>query len=109
MNRTPHPPPNMRGRVPIEKAGAPSFPAARERVGGHPSSANGHQLNGQAEEWGPLVRQSAPAARLARILHHSASELWELCTLTDTGQMQQEARAIASRILASSPGDPNPL
>lgn len=81
MSRTPHPPPNMRGRVPIE--------------------------NAAAEVQGPLVRQPAPAARLARILHHSASELWELCTLTDTDQMRNEARAIASRILASSPGDPS--
>jgi hypothetical protein len=58
-----------------------------------------------AEVQGPLVRQPAPAARLARILHHSAQELWDVCTETDTAQMHQEARAIASRILAACPSD----
>jgi hypothetical protein len=62
-----------------------------------------HDLNGSAEKQGPLVRQPAPAARLARILHHTANELWELCALTDTNQMQQEASAIARRILATCP------
>ena len=60
-----------------------------------------HELNGVRETQGPLVRQPAPAARLARILHHTANDLWELCTLTDTNQMQQEANAIAKRILAT--------
>jgi hypothetical protein len=54
---------------------------------------------------GPLVRQPVPAARLARILHHSATDLWDVCTLTDTGQMWEEARAIASRILAACPSN----
>jgi hypothetical protein len=54
---------------------------------------------------GPLVRQPANAARLARILNHSATDLWDVCTLTDAAQMWEEARAIASRILAASPGD----
>lgn len=58
-----------------------------------------------AEVQGPLVRQPASAARLARILHNSATDLWEVCTLTDSAQMWEEARAIASRILASCPGD----
>lgn len=61
--------------------------------------------NSQAEEWGPLVRQPAPAARLSRVLHHSAQELWDICTETDPAQMYEEARAIASRILASCPND----
>ncbi len=61
-------------------------------------------ISGHAEEWGPLVRQPAPAARLARIMHRSAQDLWDACTLTDTAQMWEEARAIASRILASCPG-----
>ena len=60
-----------------------------------------HELNGVRETQGPLVRQPAPAARLARILHHTANDLWELCTLTDTNQMQHEANAIAKRILAT--------
>jgi len=79
---TPHPAPRRNaqgGRVPIE--------------------------NAAAEVEGPLVRQPAPAARLARILHHSATDLWDLCTLTDSAQMWEEARAIASRILAASPSD----
>jgi hypothetical protein len=54
---------------------------------------------------GPLIRQPAPAARLARILNNAAIELWDACTLTDSGQMWEEARAIASRILAACPGD----
>jgi hypothetical protein len=58
-----------------------------------------------AEVQGPLVRQPAPAARLARILHHSAQELWDTCTETDTAQMYEAARAIASRILAACPSD----
>ncbi len=58
-----------------------------------------------AEVQDPLVRQPASAARLARILHNSATDLWEVCTLTDSAQMWEEARAIASRILASCPGD----
>ncbi len=62
-------------------------------------------LNGVAEVQGPLVRQTAPAARLARILHHSASDLWELCTLADTEQMRHEARSVANRILAACPED----
>ena len=57
------------------------------------------------DEQGPLVRQPAPAARLARILHHAAMELWDACTYTDAAQMWEEARAIASRILAAAPGE----
>jgi len=60
-------------------------------------------LQGVTEEWGPLIRQPAPAARLARILHHAATELWDLCTYTDSAEMWEEARAIASRILAACP------
>jgi len=62
-------------------------------------------IDGKAETWGPLVRQPRPAARLARILNHSASDLWDVCTMTDTAQMQQEARAVAARILAACPSD----
>jgi hypothetical protein len=61
-------------------------------------------LTGAIED-GPLVRQPAPAARLARVLHNAAQELWDACVLTDAGQMWEEARAIASRILASCPSD----
>jgi hypothetical protein len=71
----------------------------------HPHRAQTKELHGVAEVQGPLVRQPAPAARLARILHNSATDLWDVCTLTDKAQMWEEARAIASRILASCPGD----
>lgn len=54
---------------------------------------------------GPLVRQPAEAARLALILNHAAMELWDLCTYTDAPQMWEEARAVASRILAACPTD----
>lgn len=62
-------------------------------------------MHGQAEVWGPLVKQPPACARLATILHHAAQELWDACTLTDHAQMYEEARAIASRILASCPHD----
>ncbi len=52
---------------------------------------------------GPLVRQPEPAARLALILNHAAMELFDVCTYDDSGQMWEEARAIASRILAACP------
>jgi hypothetical protein len=54
---------------------------------------------------GPLVWQPEPAARLATVLNHAATELWDASTLDDAGQMWEEARAIASRILASCPID----
>ena len=57
------------------------------------------------EEQGPLVRQPAPAARLARVLNHAAQELWDLCTSTNHAEMCEDARAIASRILAATPID----
>jgi hypothetical protein len=60
-------------------------------------------VHGVTEVDGPLVRQPAPAARLAQILNRSATDLWDVCTLTDSAQMWEEARAIASRILASCP------
>jgi hypothetical protein len=60
-------------------------------------------LQGDIEEQGPLVRQSVPAAKLARILYHAATELWDLCTYTEAADMWEEARAIASRILAACP------
>jgi hypothetical protein len=62
-----------------------------------------HTINGSAEVWGPLIRQPEPAARLARILNRSANGLLDACTLTDSDQMWDEARAIAGRILASEP------
>ena len=65
-----------------------------------------HGITTPAEnEPGPLVTQPAPAARLARILHNAAQELWDACTLQDAAQMWEDARAIASRILAACPKD----
>jgi len=60
-------------------------------------------IDGKAEVWGPLVKQPPAAARLARIMHHSAQQLWDLCTELDAAQMSDEARAIAARIIASCP------
>ena len=51
------------------------------------------------------MRQPRPAARIARILHNSATDLWDTCTLTDAAQMQAEARAVAQRILAACPSE----
>jgi hypothetical protein len=70
-----------------------------------PRTENRVVIHGTEEIWGPLIRQPAPAARVARILHNSATDLWDLCTMTDTDQMQDEARAIAGRILAACPAD----
>jgi len=61
--------------------------------------------NSAAQVQGPLLRQPIPAARLARILTHAAEELWDTTTLTDTAQMWEDARTIASRILAAAPGE----
>lgn len=58
-------------------------------------------LQGIDDEQGPLIRQSPAAARLARVLNHAATELWDLCTYTDAPEMWEEARCIASRILAA--------
>lgn len=65
-----------------------------------PLAINGEPANFQT---GPLVRQPAPAARLAHILNRAATDLWDVCTLDDAAQMWEEARAIASRILAACP------
>jgi len=51
------------------------------------------------------LSQTPAAARLAHILNHAATELWDLCTEPDAAQMWEDARAIASRILAACPGD----
>ena len=53
---------------------------------------------------GPLVQQPADCARLAAILHMAAMDLWDVATEQDQAQMWEEARAIASRILAACPG-----
>jgi hypothetical protein len=66
-----------------------------------PSSRCGLAIDAIVEEQGPLVRQPANAARLATILHHGATELWDLCTYTDAEQIKTEARAIANRIKAA--------
>ena len=60
-------------------------------------------LNARRQVQGPLVRQPVPAARLATILHNAAMDLWDVATEEDAAQMWEEARAIASRILAACP------
>ena len=41
--------------------------------------------------------------RMVTILHNAAMDLWDVATETDPAQMWEEARAIASRILAACP------
>jgi len=53
-------------------------------------------------------RRDAPARNPARnrmvaILHNAAMDLWDVATEEDPAQMWEEARAIASRILAACP------
>ncbi len=41
--------------------------------------------------------------RMVAILHNAAMDLWDVATEDDAAQMWEEARAIASRILAACP------
>jgi hypothetical protein len=41
--------------------------------------------------------------RMVAILHNAAMDLWDVATEEDPSQMWEEARAIASRILAACP------
>jgi hypothetical protein len=51
---------------------------------------------------GPLIQHSAAAtARLATIFNAAAQDLWEIATLDDRAQMWEEARAVASRVIAA--------
>jgi len=51
-----------------------------------------------------VVAASNPAhSRMVAILHNAAMDLWDVATETDPAQMWEEARAIASRILAACP------
>jgi hypothetical protein len=52
-----------------------------------------------------VAEQSQPARRLATILIHAGQELQDAATEADAGYMWEQARAIASRILASCPVD----
>jgi hypothetical protein len=47
--------------------------------------------------------QPAAAALVAQVLTHAATELWDAAALHDPAWMWEEARAIASRILAACP------
>ena len=55
------------------------------------------------ETQGALILQPEPCARLSRILFRASTDLQDVCCLHDHGQMYEEARAIASRILAACP------
>ena len=48
-------------------------------------------------------RQTPAAARIACTLHNAAMDLWDVATEENPAQMWEEARAIASRILAACP------
>lgn len=52
---------------------------------------------------GPLVHQTPPAALLATILCNAAEDLWDAACHEDTPQMWEDARRIASRVLAACP------
>ena len=90
-------------------SGAPSMPRGMGGKATNPSpalaqTARVHKaLNAQRQVRGPLVEQPANAARLATILHRAAQDLWDVATEQDAAQMWEEARAIASRILAACP------
>jgi len=73
-------------------------PDTQDEQGTHPTTGN---FQGHAETWGPLVQQPPECARLARILHHAAQELWDACTGSNTDYMRTEARAVARRIIAA--------
>jgi hypothetical protein len=49
--------------------------------------------------------QPPAAALLAQVLTHAATELFDAAALHDPAWMWEEARAIASRILASCPNN----
>jgi hypothetical protein len=50
------------------------------------------------------IKGNTPARnRLVAILHNAAMDLWDVATEEDPAQMWEEARAIASRILAACP------
>ena len=53
---------------------------------------------------GLLKTQTGVAAELSAILSRSAQDLWDVATYDNSAQMYDEARAIASRILAACPG-----
>jgi hypothetical protein len=46
---------------------------------------------------------TAAHCRMVAILHNAAMDLWDVATEEDPAQMWEEARAIASRILAACP------
>ena len=101
-------------QVPVSGPGKPQTPTAaqvcarvqvalakqRREIHGVPSDRS-KSLG--CEIPGPLVRQPQPAARLAAILHNAAMDLWDVATEQSEAQMWEEARAIASRILAACP------
>lgn len=47
------------------------------------------------------LNRSQPAVRLAIILNAAAVDLWEVSTLEDVAEMWEQARIIATRILAA--------
>jgi hypothetical protein len=57
------------------------------------------------EEQGPLVRQPAQSARLARTLHNAAQELWDACTHTDPTKDVGRGPRHRPRILAAAPAE----
>lgn len=56
-----------------------------------------------ARGWAGRLYASESAARLSLIIAHAAEELYDAATEPDSAQMWEDARAIASRILAACP------
>ena len=51
----------------------------------------------------PPAREPPARSRMVAILHNAAMDFWDVATEEDPAQMWEEARAIASRILAACP------
>ena len=73
-----------------------------------PADYNQPHRPGAAQALADAQRRVAAASnpahsRMVAILHNAAMDLWDVATETDAAQMWEEARAIASRILAACP------
>lgn len=79
--------------------------SASESEKTHSAQSSTHSAAQDDEVQGPLVLQPRHCVNLAHILWNASMELQDAAVLHHRGQMWEEARAIASRILAACPGD----
>jgi hypothetical protein len=101
--------------VPVDQrqaqtSGAPSMPQGMGGKATNPTPADYSHPHrpGAAQALADAQRRVAAASnpahsRMVAILHNAAMDLWDVATETDPAQMWEEARAIASRILAACP------